>query len=469
MDDTRIADVPGRRVVAGEIAARIDRLPVTWHLWAYALIVQTLWGSVLAMDSLVLRIYPVVWEPQHSFSPVQYALLVGFQNGLGVLIGQLWFTHLSDRVGRKPILILSCLVAGLLSWPLAITDNWLLLMVIVTAAGLGVGGAVGVTNVYLLELVPPTRRSRVMLGAQAWAAALLTLITSLLPIFLLPAHYQWWVAICAAIPVLVVVPLVLFLLPESPRWLESRGRAREADATMTMLENRVRTVVPVLPEPTPAGHEVIVAEKRVPVREVVQGVYLNRTIVLLLLWILGYLGVDYGMQSYQSVYLVKFFDPSELFTLLFVGGFIGTVGSCLVGALLSERVERKTLIGAAGIMSFLGAVLYFLFPSNFVVALIGTVLCSGAVLGWAFNSYTYTAAAYPTRLRSTAVGLTDGVGHTGAVLGPVFAAYFFTLTEHQNNIGWFLYFAVFGGLLPAAIIMIFGMKQRAAVLEEISR
>jgi putative MFS transporter len=451
------------------VAARIDRLPVTWHLWAYALLVQTVWGAVLAMDTLVVRVYPVVWAPQHSFSPVQYALLVGFENGLGVLIGQVWFTHLSDKFGRKPILILSCLVAGLLAWPLAITDNWGLLMVIVTAAALGVGGALGVTNVYLLELVPPTRRNRIMLGSQVWAALALNLISGLLPVFLVPAHYQWWIVICAAIPVLVVAPLIAFLLPESPRWLESRGRDREADAAMTRLEDRVRRVVPVLPEPEPAKQGVIVSEKRVPIREIFRGVYARRTVVLLLLWSIGYLGLDYGMSSFQSVYLVKFFPASELFLMLFVGGLVGTVGITLAGALLGERVERKTLIGVAGIMSFAGAVLYFFFPTNYAAALIGTVLCSGAVLGWAFNGYTYTAAAYPTRLRSTASGLTDGVGHTGAVLGPVIAAYFFTLTEDHGNIGWFLYFAVLGGLLPAAIIMIFGMRQRAAVLEEISR
>ncbi len=42
----------------------------------------------------------------------------------------------------------------------------------------------------------------------------------------------------------------------------------------------------------------------------------------------------------------------------------------------------------------------------------------GAETAWLFSMYNYTAASYPTRLRATGAGLTDGVGHLGAIFGP---------------------------------------------------
>lgn len=454
--------------ISGEIAARVDRIPVTWHMWAYALIAQTFWGGVLALDNLAIRIYPVVWEPQHAFSPLQYTILVGCQNGLGVLIGQVWFTHLSDRHGRKPIMILSCLVGGLFSIPFAFTSNWYLLVVFATIAAVGVGGTLGSANVYVSELAPPARRNRVMLGAQVWAAVLVNVITGLLPVFLVPAHYELWVVICGAIILLVVLPLIVFFLVESPRWLEARGRAADAEQAVSLLERRALTRIAKLPPPTIDLRPVVVARQKVPVSEIFRGRYGRRTVVLLLIWVLGYLGLDYGMSSFQSVYMIKHLPASDLFLILFIGGLIGTAGFTAAGALLGERVERKTLIGVAGVMTFVGALLYFFFPDSLTANVIATILCSGAVLGWAFNSYNYTATAYPTRLRATASGFTEGVAHIGALLGPVFAGFFYALPIGPNHISWFIYFAVFGGLLPAFIAMAFGVRQRGAVLEDIS-
>lgn len=60
----------------------------------------------------------------------------------------------------------------------------------------------------------------------------------------------------------------------------------------------------------------------------------------------------------------------------------------------------------------------------------------GAIV-WLFSMYNYTAASYPTRLRATDTGLTDGVGHLGAVFGPILAGWLFTSTAYIGHAGWF--------------------------------
>jgi cyanate permease len=96
---------------------------------------------------------------------------------------------------------------------------------------------------------------------------------------------------------------------------------------------------------------------------------------------------------------------------------------------------------------------------------LATMLVTGGVLTWAFNGYTMIPVAYPTRLRATASGFTDGIGHIGAVFGPILAGWRFTATASHRYIGWFLEFSVFGGLLPGFIALFWGMRQRSAILE----
>jgi MFS family permease len=468
--DSGITLGPDEIAVSGNIVARIDRLPLTTQLWVYALVAQFFWAAVLSLDPIALRLYPVVWLPAHAFSHLEYDILVGFENGAGVLFGQVLFTFLADRYGRKPLMIVSCIVAFVFAWPIAYTSSWPLLMIFVSLAAFGVGGALGLANVYNVEIAPPSQRGRLTLGSQILAAVVINLISGLLPYYMLPAHYRAWVWITVLIPVVVAMPLIIFILPESPRWLESREHADRADKIVTMMERRAQKQSRrPLPEPDVSRYTVVVEEHgRVPVGELFRGEYLRRTAVILAVWILGYLGLDYGMSSQQGVYLIAYYSASDLFLITFLGGLGGSLVMTILGSVLNERVERRMWIFIAGLMSFAGAILYYEWPSHIWVAVLGTGLVTGGVLTWAFNGYTMIPVAYPTRLRATASGFTDGLGHVGAVFGPILAGWLFTQTASDRHIGWFLEFAVLGGLVPGFISLIWGMRQREAILEIVS-
>jgi len=157
----------------GSIAARIDRLPIGWTQWRLVLLGQLMWGCVVGLDAVVGRLYPVVWEPQHFVTPLEYQLLLGFSNGLGPLIGNYTFGYISDRFGRRRVMIAACLVAGILYIPVAFLKSFPVLLLTITVAAFGVGAAVCLAPTYNTEISPPAARSKLMLGGNILAFGML--------------------------------------------------------------------------------------------------------------------------------------------------------------------------------------------------------------------------------------------------------------------------------------------------------
>lgn len=453
--------------VAGGIAARLDRLPVQPYHWRYVFLAQLFWAACLMIDPLTERLYPAVWLPNHSFSSLDYSLLVGFSNGLGPLIGEYTFGFLGDRFGRKFSMIASCAIAGLIVIPEGYTTSWPVLMIIVTLAGLGVGGALVTAPVYMTEVSPPLARSRLMLGGQVVGFGFVILVASVPALYLLPAYPGPFVLTFAVFP-LLLIPVLMFAVPESPRWLEGKGRVEQADAIVTRLEDSARRRGKVLAAPNFDRYAVPEREK-VPVGEVFKGQYLERTVVLLAVWLLLYAGIDYGFNSYSGVYVVDSgWTAHQLFIMILIGGSFGIVGLA-VNSFISERIERKTSIAAAGVLMCVGALVFYYFPHSFAWLTTATAITSIAAGVFITNLYNYTASAYPTRVRSVGTGWTDGVGHAGAVAGPLIAGALFAVTASNNHIAWFLWFTIAGSLAPGFLLLFLGMKQKRAVLEVISK
>ncbi|MCL6442281.1 MAG: MFS transporter [Alicyclobacillus sp.] len=453
--------------INGQIAARIDRLPLTAVQWKLAFITQLFWGVIISLDGIEQVLYPFVWEPKHAFGGLQYSILVGFQVGGGVLLGEYLLGFLADKYGRKKIMIASCLIVSLLFWPIAFVNNWFYLFLLLTTGSVGIGGMLATNVVYMTEMVPPAVRGRVMQGTQVLAGFVVVLLAVVPALFLLPQHYKAYVLLLCSIPIVVVLPLLVFGLPESPRWLESKGRMREADMILSRIENELVAKYGELAKPEIDRYHVVIRETKS--RELFAGSYRRQTIVLLICWFLGYAGVDYGVTSYGTVYLVeKGMTAHLLFLAGVISGAIGAILAPLIGSILGERVERKNLIFVSGFICLLGAVGYFVFPNNFLAITISGSFLVGSRMVWAFNMYNYTATVYPTRLRSVGTGWTDGVGHVGAVFGPIISGALYEATASANHIGWFLWFVVPGSIIPSILIYRFGLNQRNVVLEEVA-
>src|SRR5215470_13339057 len=155
---------------------------------------------------------------------------------------------LADRFGRKHMLLVAAATCGLGTLPAAFTSSFALLTVSLGLGAVGIGGVLATNIVYMAEVAPNEVRGRMAQTSQAFAIFLLAVLTSLPAIFLMPQHYQVYVALLAAGP-LLLVPLIGLTLPESPRWLEEHGQHQKAEEVVRRLERDSEARAGPLPAP----------------------------------------------------------------------------------------------------------------------------------------------------------------------------------------------------------------------------
>jgi len=452
--------------IHGHIAARIDRLPLTAFQWRLAILIEVTWGFIIwDTDGIGARLYPFIWRPHHILTVNQYAVIQALQVGLGVLLGAYLMSWVADRFGRRPAILLATLLGGICIWPFAYVTNFAALVVLSILSTLGVGGIVATHSVYLSELTSSLIRNKVLLASQG-ITALVAAGVNLLAFWLIPGRWQAYLWVSAAVEIVVLLPLLLRYLPESPRWLETHGRHTEAVRAVEDLEERCRRAGSgPLPEPDHGMHPVIVAEKGAWREIFTNPQYRGRTIVMLTCWLLGYAGLIYGSGAFAAVYLVDHGATAHFVFLTFVIGAVVVFLGFQVNARISAAVERRDVMCAMALLFAAAFVVVYLAPNLWVIAVFFILSRIGVAL-WLFNLYNYTAVAYPTRMRAAAFAWTDGLGHLGAwggvtLLGPLYA-------WGPNHLGWFLWLLIPGALIPAFVIRAFGIKQSGVVLEQVS-
>jgi MFS family permease len=471
MAETGVADVAPAEsaranAIRGHIAARIDRLPLTRVQWQFAILVQVTWGFIIFdTDGIAARLYPFVWRPQHIITIFQYSVIQALQVGLGILLGVFLMSWVADRHGRRPAVLLATLLGGICIWPFVFVTNFWGMVFLSILSTLGAGGIIATHAVYLSEMTSTVIRNRVLLASQS-LTALVAVSVNLLAFWLIPSHWQIYLWVSAAILIGIFLPLLLWLLPESPRWLEAKGRHEAAEREMARLEQRCRRAGHAdLPEPEQGLHPVLIGEQG-GWREIFTSTqYRGRTTVLMAVWLLGYAGLIYGTGAFTAVYMVDHGASAHFVFLTFACAYAVTFVAFQVNSRVGDRIERRdVMFTMAGLFILSWIVIYFV-PRLPVIAVFLMFARIGTGL-WLFNLYNYTAVAYPTRIRATAFAWTDGIGHLGAWAGVTLLGPLYVLGP--NHLGWILWILIPGALLPAILIRTFGIKQAGVVLEQVS-
>ncbi len=450
----------------GVMAARIDRLPLTKVQWQLAVLVEVTWGFIIFdTDGIGARLYPFVWRPNHVIDVVQYAVIQALQVGLGILLGVYIMSYIADRYGRRPAILTATLLGGICIWPFAYVTDFTWMVVLSILSTLGVGGIVATHSVYLSEMTSPEVRNRVLLTSQG-VTALVAVGVNLLAYAWIPSNWQLFLWVSAAIEVVVLLPLLYWKLPESPRWLEAHGRHEEAEAVMALYERRCQAASPVpLPRPNLVPDQVGSAAGSSWTELFTDPVYRRRTWLLIFVWLLAYAGLIYGVGAFAAVYMVDHGATAHFVFLTIAVAYAAQFIAFQINARMGEDVERREVLLLMGLLFSVSWAVAWMVPNLWVIAgcyvfgRIGTGL-------FLFNLYNYTAVAYPTRIRSKAFAWTDGLGHLGAwagvtLLGPLYAF-------GPDHLGWILWIIIPGALLPALLIRFGGIRQAHAVLEQVS-
>lgn len=358
-----------------------------------------------AMDVALLSFIMVALRQEWGLTGEEAGLL-GTGNLVGMAIGAIAGGYLADRIGRKPVFLLTLVLFGLASFASAFATGFATMLLFRFLMGLGLGAELPVASTLVNEFAPPEKRgSTVVLLESFWAVGWIA--AAVISYFIIP-DYGWRVAVMiGALPV-VYAWFARRSIPESPQFQKR--------------------------------------EEKIPVKQLLT-THRTETITLWAVWFaiaFSYYGMFLWMPSVlvdKGFTMIKSFQYVLIMTLAQLPGYFAA-------AYLVERWGRKMTLATFLFMT--GVMAYAFGQSSGTTEL----LVTGSFLSF-FNLgawgalYAYTPENYPTPLRATGSGIASGVGRIGSIIAPYLVGYY---SSHQYS--YTFIFSVFTAVLIAGTIVL---------------
>ncbi|MDQ6767680.1 MAG: MFS transporter [Candidatus Eremiobacteraeota bacterium] len=390
------------------------------------------------------------------------ASLAGFAGSgfAGMFVGTLLFGWVSDRFGRKTTFTWSLVFYSIMTAAMALARSAPAIDALRFVACIGIGVQIVTIDAYIAEIAPKDARGRLIAFSQAicyTAVPVVAFIASLLVPHSIAGLDGWrWVALIGALGALLAWPIQAGL-PESPRWLQSRGRTSEAHAALERIEQEVDPQKPAAPieiEPLPPKGNLLASLARIWRRD-----YRSRTIMLSLFNIFQTIGF-YGFAAWIPVILRQSGHPVAL--SLHYASIIAIVTP--LGPLLAMRfadsVERKIqiVVLACASAAFAFALAYLGAP--WAILTFGSLIT--LVNTWFSCSFhAYQSELYPTSVRAGAVGFVYGWSRLSAI----FVGYLYAFMLRAHGAGAAFETMAVAMVISATIVALFGALTNRKQLE----
>ena len=330
-------------------------------------------------------------------------------------------------------------------------------------SGLGIGVELVTVDTYISELVPKHMRGKTFALQQAIGFIAVPVVT-LLAWLLIPTNFLglsgWrWVVLFDSLGA-VLVWVVRFRLPESPRWLAQHGRLAEAEKVMAEIEAKVAAESgQPLPPPAPPSVE---DPREGRLREAFSPQYRQRTIMLSIANFFQTIGF-YGFANWiPTLLLAKGINVTKTLEYTFIIAFAYPLFP-LVSAWLADRMERKwqVCVSCAGIAVF--GVAFSTQTGAVALIVIGTFQTMAN--SWlSYSSHNYMTELFPTRMRASAVGFV----YSWSRLSAIFTGFVIAWLLAQFGVtAVFLFIAGAMGMVIVSV-GVWGPKTNNLALEEIS-
>jgi putative MFS transporter len=439
-------------VSTATFTARLDAVPLNRFHWKL-LIVSGLGWLFDAMDVILVAFLLRPITTEFGLDP-QRAGILAAATPAGMFLGAVISGRLADRYGRKTIFQITLLVFSVGTLLSAAAPTYELLLVARVLAGIGLGGELPVVATLVSEFSPRAARGRMIVLLESfWAYG--TIAAGLIAVFVVP-QFGWRGAFLVGALPAVYIAYLRRALPESPRYLASRGLMNEADAVVRTVEREggaplITVARPVAPPPAP----------RVGLGDLWAPAFARRTLMLWILWF-GIVFTYYGIFLWAPTILAARGMTVQRSNEFFFLSTIAQIPGYFSAAWLVERWGRKPtlvtyLIGTAASAFFFGN------AGTDTAAFIWISLLSFFNLGAWGVLYTLSPEMYPTAIRASGAGAAASVGRIGGIIGPFLTP---VLVPIWGLTGVFVMFMIVL-LVTALNVFVLAEETRGRSLEEL--
>ena len=404
------------------IDARLDRL--RWSSTHLGLLLAL--GAGWLFDSLEVNLVGSVVNPmsEHFHATTTQASRIFWVWLIGILVGALVGGRLADRFGRRRLFVATILWYAGFTVLTAFSPTLDVVYVLRFLTALGVGAEYAIINAAIAEFMP--RRVRGRAGAAVmnfWPVGAIgsgVIAYLMLNTLALPNTVSWRYGFALGGIVALTVLIFRRRVPESPRWLASRGRLEEAEAVVARLERAagIEADDPIQGQPAQAparvGFRQAIGElvRRYPKR-------LALGCALDLSEAFGY----YGLFALMSIVVLKrvHYTDAEI-PFFFILGNLGALAGGILMTIWFDRLGRRASVSVYYTLAGAGVGLIAAATStgSKVWVLVAFMIANGfATAAWTSAYPTFTEL-FPTHLRAVGVGTCVAVGRIGAAYGTLY-------------------------------------------------
>nr|WP_279222881.1 MFS transporter [Stutzerimonas kunmingensis] len=366
---------------------------------------------LLIFDGYDLFIYGVVLPvimKEWGLTPLEAGAL-GSYALFGMMFGALVFGTLADRIGRKKgiaicfVLFSSATVLnGFASTP---TEFGIFRFL----AGLGCGGLMPNVVALMNEYAPKKLRST-LVAVMFSGYSLGGMLSAGLGIYMLP-RFGWEAMFFAAAVPLLLLPVILWYLPESVGFLVRQGRDEQARALLNKVDPSRQLT---------AADELVMTDVKGKSASVLELFRDGRGVRTFSLWLAFFccLLMVYALGSWLPKLMANAgYSLGSSLSFLLALNFGGMAGAIL-GGWLGDRYNLSKVVVVFFAVSVASiSLLGFKTPMPVLYTLI--FIAGATVIGTQILLYATAAQFYGLSIRSTGLGWASGIGRNGAIVGPL--------------------------------------------------
>jgi putative MFS transporter len=451
---------------SSDIPSRMERLPVTRFTWMIVLLAGLAWFiESLSIGSLGVILNPL--KQVMHLDPSQVGILTAAST-FGIVIGLIPAGFLADRFGRKRLLVWGIVEYSVLTLLCALSPNYTVLLILRFLSGFGMGAVFPLPYAIVSEFVHSRQRTSFN-GIMDAFLSVGYFIAPLLGLWILPnlpVDISWRVFFAVSALPILYAGVIHSALPESPRWLDRKGRTREAQELMHKIEQRVARFAAIPERPASIPDDPALSDLPTGARPTFatpwQSPYVRLTISRAAAatgtFFMFYIVMTYMPTIFTSKGLS--FAHSLLFTAIITAA---AIPGKLLNGVLAERFGRKAMyilfMGIAGV----GALFFGLANSPAAMVSYACVMSFFGTGAFPALKMSY-AEQYPTWMRTTGAATVETIGR---FLGGVVGAYLIPVLLSAYGMAVSFYVVAAVALAAVIVELVLSVETKGATLEQL--